>query len=238
MLLVVALCGLAVSAVGIAHQLLPRQFTPAQQRQIMSWEVSRRWRALPAGKIFPATVPYELPAGLFGAASGPGLRLDARRLGIAPAESCAAGAPSAAVAVLRRYGCVALMRATYLDSTGSLVTTVGVAVLPDAAAAAATAHAMAANGRGFSLAVRALAVAGTPAAGFADPQRQLYLAAQTGPYVVMSTAGFTDGRRRVPIVTDAYLYEEMRALDASVAAAAAGLGALPPLPMCPGTSGC
>jgi hypothetical protein len=241
MLLVAALCGLAVSAVGIAHQMLPRQFSLAQQRQIMTWEVARRWRALPAGKIFPASVPYILPAGLFGAAEGAGLTFDARRLGISPQESCVAGVPRAAAAVLRRYGCVAMMRATYVDSSGSLVATVGVAVLPDTAAAEATARALDAAVSKFSLAVRALAVAGTPAAGFADPQRQLAATTLTprGPYVVMSTAGFADGRHRVPIGTDQYQAEEMRVLDNGVAGAAVVvLGEQPALPTCPGTPGC
>src|SRR5215475_3159017 len=62
LLLVVALAGLAVAAVGIAHGLLPRQFTAAQRRQISDWEMERRWRVLPSGKIFPASVTYTVPA--------------------------------------------------------------------------------------------------------------------------------------------------------------------------------
>ena len=61
LLLVIALAGLAVAAVGIAHALLPRQFTAAQRRQISDWEMERRWRVLSAGKIFPASLSYTVP---------------------------------------------------------------------------------------------------------------------------------------------------------------------------------
>src|SRR5215470_8147679 len=50
LLLVAALGGLSVAAVGIAHGLLPRHFTAAQRRQISDWEMERRWRVLPTGK--------------------------------------------------------------------------------------------------------------------------------------------------------------------------------------------
>ena len=42
--LVLGLAGLVASTVGIVVQLLPRQFTTAQQQQIMSWEIGSRWR--------------------------------------------------------------------------------------------------------------------------------------------------------------------------------------------------
>src|SRR5215469_9020202 len=70
LLLVIALAGLAVAAVGMAHALLPRQFTAAQRRQISDWEMERRWRALSAGKIFPASVTYTVLAADLNSASG------------------------------------------------------------------------------------------------------------------------------------------------------------------------
>ena len=45
--------GLVVSLTGLAIQMLPRHFSATQQRQILAWEVSKRWRTLPAGEIFP-----------------------------------------------------------------------------------------------------------------------------------------------------------------------------------------
>ena len=60
--LILGLAGFAVSAIGVALQLMPRHFSAGEQRQIEAWEVMRRWQTMPAGKIFPASVPYQLPA--------------------------------------------------------------------------------------------------------------------------------------------------------------------------------
>ena len=60
--LILGLVGFAVSVTAVAIQLLPRQFTAGQQRQIEAWEVMRRWQTMPAGQIFPASVSYQLPA--------------------------------------------------------------------------------------------------------------------------------------------------------------------------------
>ena len=135
--LVLGVAGFAVSAFGVAIQLLPRHFTASQQRQIEAWEVMRRWQTTPAGKIFPASVPYQLPARVLHDVSP--LDLEALRISIAPQESdCAKAVTSAAVgAALRKNGCEAVLRATYVDATRSYVMTVGVAVLPNAAAATA-----------------------------------------------------------------------------------------------------
>src|SRR5215472_7305790 len=139
--LVVGLAGLAVAAVGIAHALLPRQLTAAQRRQISDWEMERRWRALPAGKIFPASVSYTVPAAdLY---SGSGLTLHAQRLAISRPEGCAGAFDAAAGRV-----------------PGPTAANAAYARLPGTAAGApGPAH--------------AFAVAGTPAAGFGDAERQL-----------------------------------------------------------------
>ena len=65
------------------------------------------------------------------------LDLEALRISIAPQEAdCAKAVTSAAAgAVLRKHGCEAVLRATYVDTTRSYVMTVGVAVLPNATAA-------------------------------------------------------------------------------------------------------
>ena len=60
--LILGLVGFAASMTGVAIQLLPRQFTASQQRQIEAWEVMRRWQTMPAGQIFPASVSYQLSA--------------------------------------------------------------------------------------------------------------------------------------------------------------------------------
>ena len=134
--LILGIVGFAVSMTAVAIQLLPRQFSAGQQRQIEAWEVMRRWQTMPAGQIFPASVSYQLPANLLQDTTP--LDLDALRVSIAPQQSdCAKAVTSAAVgAVLRRNGCEVVLRATYVDATRSYVMTVGVAVLPTEAAAA------------------------------------------------------------------------------------------------------
>ena len=237
-MLALGLGGLAVSAVGIAHQLLPRRFTAAQQREITGWEMARRWRVLPAGKIFPATVPYTVPADFLNATTG--LPLRAQLLAISPQTSCAAAFSDTAAQVLDQDGCSAVLRATYVDASDSMVATIAVAVLPDSGAASAaisglggTTSFVAAPGD-----VHALPVTGSPAAGFGDADRQLWSAIGAGPYVIMSTAGFADDRQE-PGVSDQYLSAEMTSFAAGLVTSAQNvLGRQPPTPVCPGAPGC
>jgi hypothetical protein len=234
--LVVGLSGLAVSAAGAASQLLPRRFSAAQQQQIIAWETAGRWRIRSAGQIFPATVSYQLPG--YSLASGAGLDLTARRIGIARQASCAAATDPAAAKALGRRGCIAVLRASYVDSTGALVVTVGVAVLPSAAAAGAVASELPHGGQPGD-GVRAVAFPGTLASSFGDRQRQLSWAVNDGPYLIMSAAGYADGRPRVPLSSDSYAAQEMTSVADGVAEAVAmPLGAVPAPPRCPGAPGC
>jgi hypothetical protein len=234
--LVAGLVGLAASAAGVAGQLLPRKFSAAQQQQIMAWQTSRRWLVRPAGQIFPATVSYELPG--YSLASGAGLTLTARRIGIARQATCAAATDPVAAAVLRRAGCVAVLRATYADSTGSMLVTVGVAVLRSTAAASA-AESKLPHGERVGVGVRPVAFPGTLAARFGAAQRQLSGAGNVGPYLVMSTAGYTDGMPHVAVASDSYAEQEMTSVADGVAdAVVLPLGAQPPTPRCPGAPGC
>jgi hypothetical protein len=236
-LLVVALCGLAVGAAGVARQVLPRQFSAAQQQQIATWQMSRRWRAMPAGQIFPASVSYAVPPQALDASQS--LTLTATRLGIGPQSGCAAEVSAAAAAVLAAGHCMALLRATYVDASGSMVITLGIAVLPDKAAASAAALKLPATGFGQRFAVHALPVAGTPAARFHDAERELSIAVSAGPYVVLATAGFTDSRQHVVLRTDSYYNQEMTSLAGGLADSAANrLGTQPVVPRCPGAPGC
>jgi hypothetical protein len=235
--LALGLAGLTASAAGIAMQILPRRFNAAQQQQIMAWESARHWRVLSAGKIFPATVSYQVPAYALGGESV--LPLTAHRVGIAPQASCGAAAASPGVgAVLDRHGCVKMLRATYIDATGSLVVTVGVAVMPGQAAAEASARALPVQ-RGLRSGVRPLAYPDTLTTGFGDAQRQLTAAISRGPYLILSATGYADGRPRVPGSSDLYDQEEMTSLANGVTGAIGSpLGALPALPRCPGAPGC
>jgi hypothetical protein len=246
--LIVGLVGFAVSITGVAIQLLPRQFTAGQQRQIEGWEVMRRWQTMPAGQIFPASVSYQLSAQVLQDTAG--LGLNALRVSIAPQEpNCAKAVTSvAAGAVLRRNGCEAVLRATYVDATRSYVMTVGVAVLPTGAAAASvgsglsTPRLSAAHdaGGGGRLSAGVLVVRfGGAAARLYDYNRQISASFTAGPYVVMYAAGYSDNRPRVPVSQDTYSYQEMSSMAAGVAHSVANtLAANPAVPHCPGVPGC
>jgi hypothetical protein len=238
---VLGLTGLAVSAIGVGTQLLPRKFTTAQQKQIMAWEVGKRWRVLPAGTIFPASVGYKPPDLL---ADGSPLSLAATRIGIARQASCKAVADPDAARMLDSNGCAALLRATYVDGTDSYVMTVGVAAFPSAAQASAAEAELVASSQtgpsgGVRPGVRTAQFAGTPASGFTDSRRQVSASISDGSYVVLYTIGYADNRPQVPISADDYADSEMISMGEGVANSVANvLGAPPAPPHCPGAPGC
>ncbi len=244
--LALGLAGIVISAMGVAIQLLPRQFSAPQRQQIENWEISGRWQQLRAGQIFPSSVSYQLSAAALQDATP--LNLNALRVAIAPQAGCGAGVTATAAAeVLRHDGCKAVLRATYVDATWSYVMTVGVAVLPSDAAATEAYQ---------SLSQPRLAAADRPqadrltagllvvryhgtAAAMYDYSRQITASFADGPYLVMYAAGYADSRPRVPVTSDAYSYAEMNSLASGVAHSVAGTLVAPPAtPHCPGTPGC
>jgi hypothetical protein len=244
--LVLGLAGFVISATGMATQLLPRRFSAAQEQQIKNWEIAGRWQQLTAGQIFPASVSYQLPAAVLQDATP--LNLNALRVAIAPQSGCGTGVTTAAAAsVLRHDGCKAVLRATYVDATWSYVMTVGVAVLPSAAAAAKAYQSLAQprltaadQSEADRLAAGILVVRyhGTAAAMY-DYSRQISASFAKGPYLVMYAVGYADSRPRVPVASDPYAYNEMTGLAGGVAHSVADmLGAPPARPHCPGTPGC
>lgn len=245
LLAVLGLCGLVVAIAGIRGQLRPRTFTPAQQKRIEAWEVAKRWRTMPKAQLFPATIGYELTSSA--ATSKGGLKLTARRLEIAPQASCAeaAGGSHQLMAMLAGDGCETLLRSTYTDASSSLVLTAGIAVLKDQASAVSVARyltggaALGQGGLATQLVLSPFRVLGTPAATYGFRQRQLSWAVAAGPYLVMATVGYADGRPHVPVKSDGYVLQEMNSLARGVAVAvAAPLGASPPVPRCPGAPSC
>ena len=248
LLALLGLAGLVVAGAGIRGELKPRTFTPAQQRRIKAWEVARRWRVTPKSELFPAVIRYRLATAEATQTGGAkGLSLHARRLGIARQASCrkAAGGSKKLMARLERDGCQAVLRSTYADATGSLVVTAGIAVLKnESRALAATRYltggsAVGRGGPSRQLVLRPFRVGGTPAALFGYPQRQLSWVVAAGPYLVMATVGYADGRPRVTIRHDAYVVQEMMSLARGVAVrVAAPLAVAPPAPVCPGVPAC
>jgi hypothetical protein len=131
-----------------------------------------------------------------------------------------------------------MLRATYVDDTDSLLVTIGVAVMPGAAAARSAAAQLSAAQEKLT-GVRAAAFPDTLASAFGDQQRQMSWAASAGPYVILSTAGYVDGRPQVPVSSDQYADEEMTSLADGVSDdVEALLGSSPPPPRCPGAPGC
>jgi hypothetical protein len=242
--LVLGIAGFAAAMTGVAVQLLPRQFTAGEQRQIMAWEVSGRWRTLTAGQIFPASLTYQLSATVLEDTAP--LDLQALRVGIAPQAGCAAGVTGTAAAALRRSGCEAVLRATYVDATRTYVMTVGIAVLPNAAAAVAADTglsrprlAAAHDQDAGQLAAGVLAVKFRGVASLYDYSRQISASFTAGPYVIMYTAGYADNRPHVQVSDDGYADAEMTSMARGVAqSVAATLGSAPSRPHCPGTPGC
>lgn len=184
LLVAAGLAGVGVGGVALARE-LTRSATKAETAAALQAEIASRWQRLAAGKIFPETLTYST--------SDEGAPRVARLVGIAPQASCAAALDPPLASLLRRYGCVTVLRATYLDASGTLAATAGIVVMTSASAAG---QAVSASGGGpASTGVRTFSLPGTLADQFGDPQRRAFSPMQnTGPYVFLYAAGYTDGR--------------------------------------------
>jgi hypothetical protein len=236
--LLAALAGLVVAAGAAAIQFLPRSFNQAQRQQIMAWEIGKRWRSWPPGRIFPSAIGYDLPGSTFG--GGPSLALRAERVGIADQASCRDATGPAAGPVLTKQGCLAVLRATYQDATQTFAVTVGVAVMPASpASSAAKASGALHHGGGPPPWLRAVSFRRTATAHFAGPGHKVGWSSAAGPYLVLATVGYADGRPWLQQGHDTYTGAEMDSLAAGVGRwVASRLGASPPVPHCPGSPGC
>jgi hypothetical protein len=236
--LVAGLAGLILSAGAAAIQFLPRHFSSAQRQQIMAWEIGKRWRSWPAGRIFPSAIGYDLPGSAFG--GGPSLTLSAQRVGIANQASCEDATGHAAGALLAKQGCLAVLRATYQDTTQTFAVTVGVAVMPVSPASSASKASTALNQRvGPPPWLRAVSFRRTTTAHFAGPGNKVGWSSARGPYLVMATVGYADGRPWLQQGHDTYTKSEMHSLAVGIVESVASrLGATPPVPHCPGSPGC
>lgn len=182
LLIVLGLAGIAGGGVALYLE-LTRSATPAEVAAAGSAEVASRWTRLTAGQIFPATVGY---------LTSDGVQTTAYRTGIAPGSSCTAALDPAVAAVVRRHGCRTVLRATYLDASGTLAVTVGVVVMQSPRAAQLADATVTTDQPDAG--VRAATFAGTTAGQFGDAQRGWFQAMTRGPYVFLSAAGYADGR--------------------------------------------
>jgi hypothetical protein len=182
--LAAAACLVAVVLAGWAARAeQTRPPTPAERAAAVAAAVAGRWQTWTAGRIFPATLGY---------VSSLRTQENARRVGISPADGCPAALTGPLVAAARADGCHAALRATYLDQLGGVVYTTGVLAFPTPRRAAA--FASAAVHRALPAGLRAYGPAGTAAARFTDSARQASAVRQAGPYVLVTVAGYTDGR--------------------------------------------
>jgi hypothetical protein len=213
----------ALASAGRARTELNRGPTAAERSAAASEAVALRWRSWRAGRIFPAGLVYTAPDHPAGhalrvgiaARSGCSAGLDAVAARAAASAGCRAvlrasytdqlrgvvftvgvavfPAPRGAAAFLRRLAGPALLHGSpgYPAGAGHAGTAspggAGTAVL------SGYLRNLPAAGPG-SGGVRALALPGTAAALFTDPARQTVSGWQDGPYVVLATAGYADGR--------------------------------------------
>jgi hypothetical protein len=179
--IIVGLAGVLGGGALLAKE-LTRKATHAEQAAALAKEIASRWQRLPAGKIFPTTVSYT---------NGDNVHSTATRVGIVPSASCKSALEPSAFQQIRPYGCAEILRATYVDAAGTQAVTVGIAVFPSAQAAEKAQGALeAANVAGGLYAVP---IAGTITDTFGNAQRGTGDAQFAGAYVVLYTAGYTDG---------------------------------------------
>jgi hypothetical protein len=177
-----------VAAVLAGHAAIAQQTrrpTAAERAAAAATAVARRWRTWPAGRIFPATLGYTTEQLLNNDT--------ARRVGISPDDQCTAALDPALAGPARRDGCRAGLRASYVDELQGVVYTTGVLAFPNPAKARAFKRGLP-SARPPVTSLRALAFPGTAAARFADDARQTATARQDGPYVLLTVAGYADGR--------------------------------------------
>lgn len=206
-LIIIGILALAGGAAGLTLE-LTRPATPAEAQAAATAEVASRWERMPAGQIFPSQLSY-LDSADFS--------VHLTRSGIARAAGCAQVIDPSVARVLTQNGCLTVLRASYVDPTGTMVATVGIAVFPSSAAAARAAQA---SSFGDSAGLEAFSVPGTAASGFGNGQRQTFGGTypQHEPYIFLASAGFTDGRTRTPGLAEPALQDLVDAAPGALVA--------------------
>jgi len=174
----------AVFAGGRARAEQTRHPTVAELSAAAATGVAQRWERTPAGSIFPESIRYTTDLMT---------KEKASRVAINPDDTCASALDGTLRGLAAKDGCVAGLRADYADQLLGSVYTVGVLAFPSAKRAASFYHKVPLSAYPAA-GLNALAVAGTPAALFADAARQASAALLAGPYVVLAVAGYSDGR--------------------------------------------
>ncbi|MFC6081439.1 hypothetical protein [Sphaerisporangium aureirubrum] len=220
-ILALAATDVLLGVVGVLQETRSRPLTVAERDHYAAQDIARRWHALRAGSVFPAEVEY---AGLNRT------RQLARRVGIAAEAPCPSVVDAPVATVLREHRCRTMLRATYVDQSSAFVVTVGVAVFPDEETRVGTGSDLPVDDR---VGVRPVAFPGTVTERFGAAQRQRTGWVGAGPYIVFSTAGYTDGRTRESIPLEETLHSELWSTAQTVAGRIARVLAEPPeIPRC------
>ncbi|GII93053.1 hypothetical protein [Sinosporangium siamense] len=220
-ILAVAASNVLLGLVGGIAESRARPLTSAEREEYVRQDIARRWRAWPAALVFPEEVEY---IGLERA------QQYARRIGIAPETACTNAVDPQVATAFEEHGCRTMLRATYVDQSGTFVMTVGVAVMEDEEARTSASALLPVDDR---VGVRPVAFPGTVADLFGAAQRQRTGWVGAGPYLVFSTAGYTDGRTREAVPPHESLHSELWPTAQSVAARIArSLGQPPDVPRC------
>jgi hypothetical protein len=228
-LLVVGVVALVAAGIGLYATLAPRPLTAAEKARYTAQAIAAQWHTRTPGQLFPGSVNYQVQQG--DTTVGP-------RVGIAPQATCSAGADTSAAATLQRFGCQTVLRATYVDATGTYAVTVGVAVFPSKSAAR-SAQAALDTGDQKQPGVTAVPFQNTITSRFGSAQRLIDQAQLAGPYVVMTAAGYTDGRTQASMPTDQSYPSALSGLSQAVAKTVAGeFTASPKVPRCTWGTSC
>lgn len=153
------------------------------------------WRAVAVDDVFPPVYHTRAKDPLAGAAR------DYTRIGVAPLADCRSAFDPALARLLSGRPCGPALRVDYTDATRTMVATVGLAILGTEPADQRELNAATIEHHD-DLRPRAVAFAGTPAAGFGDAQRVAFhvLASPKAPLLDFAAVGFSDGR---PAAADA-----------------------------------
>ncbi|MDF5755511.1 hypothetical protein [Spongiactinospora sp. TRM90649] len=220
-ILVVAAVNVLFGTIGLLRETRARPLTVGERAEYVKADVARRWHAWPATVVFPDELEY------IGIAR---TQQHARRVGIAPETSCAGGLDTPIGSILGANGCRTLLRATYVDQTSSFAITVGVAVFASEEDRVQAAAQLPADDR---IGVRPVSFPGTATELFGAAQRQRNGWVGAGPYLVFSTAGYSDGRTREAVPPEEILHSELWPTAQSVAGRIArSLGEPPAVPRC------
>lgn len=182
-----ACLAVAVAAGAAARADLTRKPTTAQRQAAAAEAVADRWRDLPAGQIFPATLTYSTSLLTTETAS---------RVGVASESTCGSAIEPALAGLAATDHCRAGLRATYVDELDGVVYTIGVLAFPNSRDAGTFAARLASQAKSISL--LPLALPDTASAQFSPTAGQAGTASHGGPFVVLTVAGYADGEPAGP----------------------------------------